>query len=68
MVDALPRTCVLSPPVDHLDGGMTALVLDGVQTLLPELGQVVEHAFQHLGGMALSALQLGDDAQRVAVR
>jgi len=45
---------------------MPALVLDDVETLLPELREVVQHAFQHLGRVALPALQLGDDAQRVA--
>ena len=45
---------------------MTVLVLDDVETLLAERCEVVQHAFQYLGGVALSALNLGDDAQRVA--
>ena len=45
---------------------MTELVLDDVETLLPEICEVVQHAFQHVGGVALPALNLGDDVQRVA--
>ena len=32
-----------------------ALVLDDVQPLLSELGEVVQHAFQHLGGRGLAS-------------
>ena len=57
---------------DRSRGGVThssrhdRLVLDDVETLLAELCEVVQHAFQYLGGVALPALNLGDDVQRVA--
>ena len=36
--------------------GITALVLDDVETLGPKLSESVQHAFQYLGGVALPAV------------
>lgn len=41
----------------------SALVVDDVETLLPELRQVVQRAFPHLWGVALPPPKRGDDAQ-----
>ena len=41
------------------------LVLDHVEALLAQAGEVVEHPLQHLGGMALPLLNFVDHAHRV---
>ena len=46
---------------------ISALVLDDVEAPLPELRDVVQHAFHHLGGVALPVPQLGGSG-RTAVR
>ena len=42
--------------------GISALVLDDVEPLRPELREVVQHAFEHVGVVALPALQLCSSA------
>lgn len=68
-----PRPTLRAPHVLTIIGGqkthswrlIRALVLDDVEPLLTELREVVQHAFQYFGVVALPALQLGGDAQRV---